>query len=150
MKSLTLYYSDGTVRDLNDIREFLEAAILNLGGDDDVAGDLILAVNEAVTNIFLHGYNERPGPVSVSVEADAPDMLVRLVDDAPIFDPTAVPPPDINLPLEERPLGGLGVHMMRQLTDELVHRTNEDGKNDLIFVKRGVLGRPLVQETKHE
>jgi anti-sigma regulatory factor (Ser/Thr protein kinase) len=62
-----------------------------------------------------------------------------LIDDAPLFDPTAVPPPDINLPLEERPLGGLGVHMMRQLTDELLYRVNSAGQNELIFVKRGVL-----------
>lgn len=139
MKSLTLRYSTATVRDLNDIREFLESAVLTLGGDDDIAGDLVLAVNEAVTNILLHGYKEVPGPVVVSVEADEADLQVRLIDDAPLFDPTAVPPPDVNLPLEERPLGGLGVHMMRQLTDELVYRVNGEGKNELLFIKRGVL-----------
>ncbi len=139
MKSLTLRYSTATVRDLNDIREFLESAILTLGGDDDIAGDLVLAVNEAVTNILLHGYDEKPGPVSVSVEAGGGDLLVRLIDDAPPFDPTTVPPPDINLPLEDRPLGGLGVHMMRQLTDELAYRLTDEGKNDLSFIKRGVL-----------
>ncbi len=142
MKSLTLRYSTATVRDLNDIREFLESAIQTLGGDSDVAGDLVLAVNEAVTNILLHGYQERPGPVIVSAEADGHDLLVRLLDEAPLFDPTAVPPPDINLPLEERPLGGLGIHMMRQLTDELIYRVTEDGKNELIFLKRGVLATP--------
>ena len=142
MKSLTLRYTTATVRDLNDIREFLENAVLNLGGDEDSAGDFVLAVNEAVTNILLHGYNERPGPVTVSVEVDGADLLVRLLDDAPLFDPTAVPPPDITLPLEERPLGGLGVHMMRQLTDELVYTVTENGKNELAFVKHGVVGSP--------
>lgn len=140
MKSLTLRYSTATVRDLNDIREFLESAVLTLGGDSDAAGDLVLAVNEAVTNTLLHGYNENPGVVVVSVEADDGDLLVRLIDDAPHFDPTAVPPPDINLPLEDRPLGGLGVHMMRQLTDELTYSVTTEGKNELLFVKRGILG----------
>lgn len=139
MKSLTLTYSSATVRDLNDIREFLESAILTLGGDADVAGDLVLAVNEAVTNVFLHGYNEQPGFVSISAVADGDDILVRLTDDAPLFDPTAVPPPDINLPLEDRPLGGLGVHMMRQLSDELHYSVTADGHNQLIFAKRSVL-----------
>jgi serine/threonine-protein kinase RsbW len=142
MKSLTLRYSTATVRDLNDIREFLESAIQTLGGDSDTAGDLVLAVNEAVTNILLHGYQERPGPVIVCAEADGHDILVRLLDEAPLFDPTAVPPPDINLPLEERPLGGLGIHMMRQLTDELNYNVTEAGKNELVFVKRGVLPTP--------
>lgn len=139
MKSLTLRYSTATVRDLNDIREFLESAILTLGGDDDLAGDMLLAVNEAVTNVLLHGYDEQPGAVSVSAEADGGDLRVRLIDDAPHFDPTTVPPPDINLALEDRPLGGLGVHMMRQLTDELLYRVTGEGKNELLFIKRGVL-----------
>ena len=143
MKSLSLRYSGATVRDLNDIREFLENAILNLGGDEDVAGDLVLAVNEAVTNSLLHGYGEQPGTITVDVEADNGDLLVRLIDDAPLFDPTAVPPPDINRPLEDRPLGGLGVHMMRQLTDELSYRATDDKRNELTFVKRGVLSPVL-------
>lgn len=142
MKSLTLRYTTATVRDLNDIREFLEGAIMNLGGDEDTAGDFVLAVNEAVTNILLHGYDEKPGPVTVSVEADGADLLVRLMDDAPLFDPTAVPPPDINLPLEERPLGGLGVHMMRQLTDELIYTVTDNGKNQLVFLKHNVVSMP--------
>lgn len=138
MKSLTLRYSSTTVRDLNDIREFLESAVLTLGGDEDSAGDLVLAVNEAVTNTLLHGYEEQPGAVSVCVEVDGGDLIVRLIDDAPHFDPTAVPPPDIGLPLEDRPLGGLGVHMMRQLTDELTYRVTEDGENELAFIKHGI------------
>jgi serine/threonine-protein kinase RsbW len=141
MKALTLRYSAATVRDLNDVREFLESAVQTLGGDEDVAGDLVLALNEAVTNTLLHGYGERPGPVEVCVEAEGDDIRVHLTDDAPPFDPTAVPPPDIHLPLEDRPLGGLGVHMMRQLSDELIYAV-DDGRNRLTFVKRGALLHP--------
>ena len=140
MKSLTIRHDTAQVRDLNDMREFLETAVLTLGGSDDDAGDLVLAVNEAVTNVLLHGYNGRPGPVTICVEVVNDDLRVVLTDNAPLFDPTRVPPPDIFLPLEDRPLGGLGVHMMRQLTDELVYRPLADG-NELVFVKRGVLAR---------
>jgi serine/threonine-protein kinase RsbW len=126
-----------TVRDLNDIREFLESAILTLGGHEDAASDLVLAVNEAVTNVLLHGYDDRPGLVTVSVEADGEAIRVRLTDSAPLFDPTTVPTPDITRPLEDRPLGGLGVHMMRRLTDELSYGLTGDGHNELLFVKRG-------------
>ena len=140
MKSLTIRNDTAQVRDLNDMREFLETAVLTLGGSDDDAGDLVLAVNEAVTNVLLHGYNGRPGPVTICVEVVNDDLRVVLTDNAPLFDPTRVPPPDIFLPLEDRPLGGLGVHMMRQLTDELVYRPLADG-NELVFVKRGALAR---------
>ena len=140
MKSLTIRHDTAQVRDLNDMRDFLEKAVLTLGGSDDDAGDLVLAVNEAVTNVLLHGYDGQPGPVTICVENVNDDLRVVLTDSAPPFDPTRVPPPDIFLPLEDRPLGGLGVHMMRQLTDELLYRPLADG-NELVFVKRGVLAR---------
>ncbi|MBP8949719.1 MAG: ATP-binding protein [Candidatus Promineofilum sp.] len=140
MKSLTIRHDSAQVRDLNDMREFLEKAVLALGGSDDDAGDLVLAVNEAVTNVLLHGYDGQPGPVTICVEVVDNDLRVILSDNAPPFDPTRVPPPDIFLPLEDRPLGGLGVHMMRQLTDELLYRPLADG-NELVFVKRGALAR---------
>ncbi len=140
MKSLTIRHDTAQVRDLNDMRDFLEKAVLTLGGSDDDAGDLVLAVNEAVTNVLLHGYDGQPGPVTICVEVVSDDLRVVLTDSAPPFDPTRVPPPDIFLPLEDRPLGGLGVHMMRQLTDELLYRPLADG-NELVFVKRGVLAR---------
>jgi len=141
MKSLTLRHTTAEVRDLNDFRDFLEKAILSLGGSDDDAGDLVLAVNEAVTNSLLHGYGGQPGPIGLCVEADDGELRVILYDVAAPFDPTQVPPPDINLPLEDRPLGGLGIHMMRQLTDALTYRRSTEG-NELTFVKRAALVQP--------
>ena len=67
MKSLTIRHDTAQVRDLNDMRDFLEQAVLTLGGSDDDAGDLVLAVNEAVTNVLLHGYDGRPGPVKMCI-----------------------------------------------------------------------------------
>ena len=141
MKSLTLRHTTAEVRDLNDFRDFLEKAILSLGGSDDDAGDMVLAVNEAVTNSLLHGYGGRPGPIGLCVEADDGELRVILYDVAAPFDPTQAPPPDINLPLEDRPLGGLGIHMMRQLNDALIYRQQPEG-NELIFVKRSAVARP--------
>lgn len=141
MKSLTLRHTTAEVRDLNDFRDFLGKAILSLGGSDDDAGDLVLAVNEAVTNSLLHGYGGQPGPIGLCVEADDGELRVILYDVAAPFDPTQVPPPDINLPLEDRPLGGLGIHMMRQLTDALTYRRSTEG-NELTFVKRAALVQP--------
>ncbi len=108
MKSLTMRYDTAQVRDLNDMREFLEQAVLVLGGSEDDAGDLVLAVNEAVTNVLLHGYNSQPGPVILCVEVANDDLRVILTDSAPPFDPTRVPPPDIFLPLEDPAAGRAG------------------------------------------
>lgn len=142
MKSLSLAFSSATVQNLNDIRDFLEQAVQALGGDEDTAGDLVLAVNEAVTNSLLHGYGGHPGSISISAEAEGDDLLVRLTDGAPLFDPRSVPVPDIKCPLEDRPPGGMGVHMMRRLTDDLIYTVNKDGGNELTFIKRGAVGIP--------
>lgn len=142
MKSITYYNDRTTVADLDDMRAFLEQAVLWLGGSDDIAGDLVLGVNEAVTNVILHGYGGLPDEVTIEVTESGGDLIVRLLDRAPLFDPTNVPPPDIYRPLEDRPLGGLGVHMMRQLCDELKYRIRSGGGNELSFIKSAALPQP--------
>ena len=58
-----------------------------------------------------------------------------LQDDAPPFDPTRVPDPRLDLPLEERPLGGLGVYIMRKHSDVMSYRRTSAGLNELTLVK---------------
>ena len=53
--------------------------------------------------------------------------------------PESVPPPDVTQPLDERPLGGMGIHLMRQLMDEVTHRATPQGGNELTMIKKGVI-----------
>lgn len=76
------------------------------------------------------------GFIEVEVGFDDDALVVYLRDQAPAFDPFQVPPPDTSLPLEQRAPGGMGILMIRQLTDEMTYRMTEDGSNDLILVKR--------------
>ncbi|MEZ4515985.1 MAG: ATP-binding protein [Chloroflexota bacterium] len=52
---------------------------------------MVLAVNEAVTNILVHGYRGRPGNVEIGIERAGNDLIVILRDQAHAYDPTAVP-----------------------------------------------------------
>lgn len=124
------------VKNLVILRRFVEGAAARGGGDPEAIADMLIAMNEAATNIILHGYQGRPGIVEVEVGYNGDALVVALRDRAPEFDLTSAPPPDVTLPLERRPLGGMGVHMMRQLTDELIHRTTTDGRNELILVRK--------------
>lgn len=124
--------------DLAEIRHLVESAALRGGGDPVAITDMLLALNEAATNIIEHGYRGVPGILEVEVEYDGDALIVRLRDQAPAFDPALVPVPDVTLPLDRRPLGGMGVHMMRQLTDRLFYRTRSDGWNEVVLVKKGV------------
>jgi serine/threonine-protein kinase RsbW len=124
--------------DLAAIRRFVGSTAARGGGNPEAVADMLLAVNEAATNIIEHGYQGAAGFLEVETEYDGDALMVRLRDQAPVFDPAVVPVPDVTLPLERRPLGGMGVHMMRQLTDELSYHTKSDGWNELVLVKKGV------------
>jgi serine/threonine-protein kinase RsbW len=126
------------VKNLATIRRFVEGAASSGGGDPQAIAGVLIAVNEAATNIILHGYQGQPGIIEVEVAYAQDALVVCLRDRAPQYDPTSAPNPDFTLPLEQRPFGGLGVYMMRQLTDELIYRTTDDGRNELIMVKKGV------------
>jgi serine/threonine-protein kinase RsbW len=126
------------LKNLATIRRFVEGTARSGGGDPQAIADVLIAVNEAATNIILHGYRGQPGTIEVEVVVDQDALVVCLRDRAPQYDPTSAPDPDFMLPLEQRPFGGLGVYMMRQVTDELTYRTTGDGRNELILVKKGV------------
>ncbi len=102
----------------------------------DIRGDMLLAVDEAATNIIVHGYGECGGSIAVSVERLADELIVQLRDEADPFDPHCVPAPDLRMPLEERGPGGLGIFLMRQLVDEVRHRTIGVRGNELTLVKK--------------
>jgi serine/threonine-protein kinase RsbW len=139
MTAATFQFKSAELPDLDDMRRFVEQSAFKLGATEDAVGEMVLAVNEAVTNILLHGYRSRPGGVEIAVEGEGDRLIVSLRDRAPHYDPTAVPPPNLALTLDERPLGGLGVHMMRQFTDELRYRVTEDGENELLLIKHAAL-----------
>lgn len=96
----------------------------------------MVAVNEAVTNILLHGYKGRSGELRIEVRRQGNELQVCLEDEAPLFDPTTAPEPDVGLPLERRPLGGVGIKMMREFTDELRYEASASGGNRLVLSRR--------------
>lgn len=121
---------------LAEIRHFVREATAVLGADPETISSLELAVDEAACNVIEHGYQGRPGRIEVEVRRDGDVVWIRLRDWAPPFDPTRVPKPDVTLPLEERPLGGLGVYLIRQSVDEMVYRAPPGGGNELTLMKR--------------
>jgi serine/threonine-protein kinase RsbW len=127
------------VAQLATIRAFVEQHSRALGIDAYGIYDLILAVNEAATNIVAHGYRGRPGTIEIVLRQRGDAIEIALRDQAPLFDPTQVPTPDLTLPLHKRPLGGMGVHVTRELMDDIRYRVTPEGGNELTLVKRAVV-----------
>jgi serine/threonine-protein kinase RsbW len=90
-----------------------------------------LALEEIVTNVICHGYQNREGE-SITVEvAVVPGELTASVEDAaPAFNPLQLAPPDLTAPLEQRRPGGLGIHLAKKVLDGLRY-SRVDGKNRL-------------------
>lgn len=126
------------VKQMGHLRRFVEATALGWHADPDELADVILAVDELATNSALHGYKGRSGTLEVVVRRAGTDLIVILRDQAPPFDPNSVPPPDLTLPLEERPIGGIGLHLVRNMVDEVRHRARSRGGNEITLIKRSV------------
>jgi serine/threonine-protein kinase RsbW len=120
---------------LDTVRAYIDQKGHSLGLEKPVLGDLRLVVDEAVTNIVLHGYGGEGGPVELLVARDGDDIVVRIRDQAPPFDPDGVVAPDLNTALAERQPGGMGVFLMRQMMDEVQFRPLPEGGNELRLVK---------------
>jgi serine/threonine-protein kinase RsbW len=130
------------VDQLAGVRAFVRERVAAAGGDEETTTDLVQAVDELVCNVVGHGYAGRPGTIEVAF-VDTPDAIgFRIRDDAPAFDPTSVPDPPLDLPLAQRGLGGMGIHLARALTDEFDHRILPTGGNEVTVRKR----RPSTRE----
>ena len=95
-----------------------------------------VALEEHLTNVLTHGYEPgAPHRIVVALKVEDGCLCVDVEDDGKAFDPLAAPPVDTSLPLADKPIGGLGVHLMRQFMDELCY-SRDSGKNVLRMRKR--------------
>lgn len=105
-----------------------------LGVPEKTVQEIELAVDEAVTNVMLHGYTSPEGRIHVCCRLDGDTIWVTIEDEAPPFDPTTAPEPDLEGGVDDRPIGGLGIYLIREMTDELRYERKE-GRNILILGK---------------
>jgi len=123
--------------DVPDLIDFVESACAEANIHPDSCFDLALALEEAASNVIEHGYRGSGGLLAVRFIVTGRDVTIELRDQAKPFKPKKVSPPDTQISLEDQPLGGLGLHLMYQLMDEVRFETLADG-NLLTMVKRGV------------
>lgn len=123
--------------DLGRVRDFINEHVPpgSLGGDG--ADELLLAVDEAVSNVIMHGDSRADGRIEVQVARNPDATCVRIRDEARLFDPTAARETDLEVPpLQREEAGGFGLTLIRRLVDELRYRVTEDGGNELLLVKK--------------
>jgi anti-sigma regulatory factor (Ser/Thr protein kinase) len=122
--------------DLAAIREFVAQTGHDLGLDEDLIPDLQLAVDEICANVIEHGYNGQCGEIEITIEPIPNGVRTQVRDWGVAFEPQQVPTPNVTSPLEQRPLGGLGLFLVRQMMDDLRFEFDAQNGNTVTMVKR--------------
>ncbi len=122
---------------LPELVEFTAQCVREAGADAEALHDIRLAVSEVCTNVVEHGYtDEHRGSITIETTATADCFVVRIEDDAPVFDPSSLSPPDTESDWQRREPGNLGWHLVRSVMDEVRHEPRGDRGNIVILAKR--------------
>ncbi len=98
--------------------------------DDDLCFKIRLSVEETVENVVNYAYKEGLGYIEIETKKDGNQLSIILKDGGKPFNPLEKSDPDVTLSVEERPIGGLGIFLCKQMMDE-VQYSFKDGCNVL-------------------
>ena len=123
------------VKELDTLADFLE----QLGEEWSLAPNITMAVNlsleEAVSNIIFYAWDDsKEHLIDLKIQYCEKSLILLLSDDGKPFNPLMREDPDINLPIEERPIGGLGIHLIKKLMDGVSYERREN-RNLMTLIK---------------
>ena len=123
------------VSEINKLVLFLEELGEEFGLPADLVFNLNLVLEEAVSNVILYAYpTDEKHDIFLSVKKTEDKLIFILKDSGKEFDPTQMPDADISLSAEERPIGGLGIYLIRQIMNTVEYQ-RINGKNILTLSK---------------
>ena len=122
---------------LDAIREFAAQAARDAGMDDSAIYAVELSMDEACTNVIEHAYEGMEGgEIECTCDTDDKNLTIIIHDHGKSFDPSAIALPDLEADLDSRPVGGLGVFLMKKLMDEVRFEPMGEAGNVLTMIKR--------------
>ena len=127
------------IHELNTLTQFLDEVGDELGLSPGFVMNLNLVLEEAVSNIIFYAYPKDAvveDAVTLTLTCEQDELLICLKDHGIAFDPTQKEDPDLTLSAEERPIGGLGIFLIRQLMDEVTYR--REGDCNLFTMKKRI------------
>ena len=121
---------------LDQARNFLQQFGNRTGINQDTIAELVLVVDEAITNIVNHGYGGNGGPVTMTLDYQDGNLIISIQDQAPAFNPQSIAAPNLSSPLKSRAFGGMGFHLMQKFTDQLDIQPGRESGNLLTMSRR--------------
>jgi serine/threonine-protein kinase RsbW len=124
------------IAEIARLLDWIEARCSEAEVGSDAAFKLALALEEAVANVIHHAFGGTPPPhrVAVTLTIGSDRVTAEVVDNGGPFDPSAAPGPEMDVPLEQRDPGGLGIHLIRTMMDRVDYRRIA-GENRLLLEK---------------
>ena len=121
---------------LSVIRDFISSNAHKAGISTEAVDNIMLAVDEACTNIIKHAYKSYPeGEIIIKINYDINKFTILIIDYGKTFDPTSVPKPDLKKYYHEHKVGGLGMYLMRKLMDDVKYTTVPGKYNQVLLSK---------------
>lgn len=123
--------------EISHLYEFIEELGEELNLSSETTMNINLALEEAVANIIMYAYPEgEQHEILLKVTSCSQQLIFLLTDRGQLFDPTQVPDAEINLPIEERAIGGLGIFLIRSIMNEVSYQRLDD--ENLLIMKKNL------------
>ncbi len=123
---------DARADNLKVIRPQVDETAVAEGFDEKTADQLVLAIDEACSNVIRHAYEHKPGPVILNIYREDGQLVFVLEDFAERIDCSSIKPRELD---EVRP-GGLGINLIDQIMDSWEFANSTDGKGNLLVMKK--------------
>ncbi|MDX1700177.1 MAG: ATP-binding protein [Melioribacteraceae bacterium] len=121
---------------LSKIRNFVKRHSSRVGFDEETANKIVLATDEACTNIIKHAYKySKSGKININLTFNKNKLRLSITDEGSHFNSNSVPEPDLKKYYEERRVGGLGMFLMKRLMDEVIYSQSNAKKNKVTLIK---------------
>lgn len=123
---------------LHEFIQFMEQSAGELGLEDALIRKLSLVAEELLVNVVHYAYAGTGEDGGIDLQcgmADRQTFCMRIADKGKPFDPLSAAEPDLTRDIEDRPVGGLGVYLVRELADHLDYQ-RKDGANVVLFCKK--------------
>ena len=121
---------------LDAIRELASRSARDAGMDESAIYAVELSMDEACTNIIEHAYEGiKGGEIECTCNIDDKNLTIIIHDHGKSFNPSSVPLPDLSANLDSRPIGGLGIFLMKKLMDEVKFHSYAKSGNKLTMIK---------------
>ena len=117
----------------NSFYNWLHNACNDWNINEGLTNKLDMCAEEIYANIMFYAYQEENGIIEAKLEKSDNKIIFEFIDEGVEYNPLEKPDPDINLPPEERPLGGLGVYMVKDMTDDISYK-RENNRNILTLI----------------